>query len=424
LQTVLTFFEQVLFLTQQMSVYLLAGFVVAGLLHVFIKKEWIHSQLGANSVGAVTKGVFLGAPLPLCSCGVIPVAASLKKAGASPAATLAFLIATPVTGVDSILATYALMGTFLATVRPVASIIIALCAGFILLLITRETTATEPAPPAPAAEKSQMSLAQRLVTALRYGLVELLSDIARPVTLGLLVGGAIAVFVPAHFIHQHVGAGPLAYGAMVLLATPLYVCATGSIPIAAALMAKGLSPGAALAFLLAGPATNTVTIAVAKDIIGKKGTVVYLLVIVVGTFLLAAGTDWLASGTAFSAPEVLAHQHHEEALGIVFRGAGWLLVGLLGYHLVAPFAQRLMARREDRRPLSPGRREVLLHAPLATCKNCTASIKGALGKLKVVDHVSVDLSTKLIKVTMTHEGQIADLQQALLEAGYESEPTE
>lgn len=416
-----TFLEQVLFLTQQMSVYLLLGFLVAGLLHVFVKREWIHAQLGANSKLAVVKAVFLGAPLPLCSCGVIPVAASLKKAGASPAAILAFLIATPVTGVDSMLATYALMGTFIAIVRPAASIVIALGAGFILLAVTVSTGESQESPTSQPTAGAGISLPRKLLKAVRYGLDELLSGIARPVVVGLLVGGAIATFVPAHFINHYVGSGPLAYAAMVLLATPLYVCATGSIPIAAALMAKGLSPGAALAFLLAGPATNTVTIAVAKDIIGKKGTVVYLVVLMAGTFALAAGTDWLATVLQVDTGAALAQHHHAEGTSLLFRVAGWLTLGLLAWHLVSPHARRLLDSYRERQSMTASGAQAVMRVPDATCKNCTGKITDALGKLDYVNHVSVDLSSKLVKVMLAGDEPEGGLKQALKSAGYDSE---
>jgi len=291
------------------------------------------------------KGALLGTPLPLCSCGVIPVAASLKKSGASPAATLSFLIATPVTGLDSILATYALMGTFLAIVRPVASVAVALVAGLVLLLVTKRAP-VEAAPEQAGGTLDYPNLVSRLADAVRYGLGELLSGIARPVLLGLAVGAAISVLVPPHFISAYVGHGFLSYAVMVLIATPLYVCATGSIPIAAALLAKGLSPGAALAFLLAGPATNTVTIAVARDLIGKRGVVVYLSVIVAGSIALAGATDALAALVEADVHAAVAAHSHEAGPGMLNVIIGYFILALVVYHALAP----LVTRRKPEAP--------------------------------------------------------------------------
>ena len=334
---VLQFIDQFVLLAHQMGIYLLIGFIAAGLLHVFVPERWVFRQFGRNSVGSVVKGALLGTPLPLCSCGVIPVVASLKKSGASPAATLSFLIATPVTGLDSILATYALMGTFLAIVRPLASVTVALVAGLVLLLVTRGAS-SEVTDEQAGDSRGPQGLFPQLAAAVRYGLGELLSGIARPVLIGLAAGAAISVLVPPQFISAYVGHGFLSYAVMVLIATPLYVCATGSIPIAAALLAKGLSPGAALAFLLAGPATNTVTIAVAKDLIGKKGVVVYLGVIVAGSIALAGATDGLAALVGADVLAAVAEHNHEAGPGTFNVIIGYFILALVVYHALAPLA--------------------------------------------------------------------------------------
>ncbi|MBM4352338.1 MAG: permease [Deltaproteobacteria bacterium] len=339
--------SQFLLLTEQMAPYLLLGFMVAGLLHVFVPRRWVFRQLGRRSAWAVIKGALLGAPLPLCSCGVLPVAASLRKSGASPPAVLSFLIATPVTGVDSVLATYALMGGFLATVRPVASVVLAIAAGLVLLLSGKSGEEAGTSQETPQETAAPPSLPSRLVAAVRYAFVDLFRGIAGSMLLGLAAGAAIAAFVPADLVTRLGVGGVLSYLLMVAIGVPLYVCATGSIPIAAALLAKGLSPGAALAFLLAGPATNTVAIAVSRTLVGRRGTLVYLACIVVGSVLAAAGTDALAVLVGYSWEAATLHHHHaQEGPGLLFRLSGFALLGLAAWHITAP---RVTAWRLKRR---------------------------------------------------------------------------
>jgi len=414
------FIDQFVLLAHQMGIYLLIGFIAAGLLHVFVPERWVFRQFGDNSVGSVVKGALLGTPLPLCSCGVIPVAASLKKSGASPAATLSFLIATPVTGFDSILATYALMGTFLAVVRPLASITVALVAGLVLLLVTRSAPAGD-SPEQAGVTGGSRTLPSRLADAVRYGLGELLAGIARPVLLGLAVGAAISVLVPTSFISNYVGQGFLSYAVMVMIATPLYVCATGSIPIAAALLAKGLSPGAALAFLLAGPATNTVTIAVAKDLIGKRGVAVYLGVIVAGSVALAWGTDALTVVLGVDVHAAVAAHHHEAGPGIFSVIVGYFILALVLWHAGAPLAAPLLGRLARRaEPENGEARAVTLSVPDATCQNCARTITRALTDLPSVRKVDVDLSRKLVVVALESDAAQPDLVGALAGAGHEA----
>ena len=335
-------------LAQQMGIYLLLGFGVAGLLKVFVPDRWVYRQLGESSAAAVLKGALLGAPLPLCSCGVIPVAASLKKSGASPASVLSFLIATPVTGVDSILATFALMGTFLAVVRPLAGVLIAIVAGLALLVALRHPRKRGPEESLEAnGWPGWTRLPARLLAAALYGFGELVAGVARPVLVGLLLGAAISYFLPEHFIHHTVGRGFLSYLAVVAVATPLYVCATGSIPIAAALMLKGLSPGAALDFLIAGPATNTVTITVARDLVGKRGLVVYLATIMLGSLGVAWGTDLLVTALDLAPGEALSAHSHGETMSWLQTVAGLVLLALVSWHAVVPRLPRPAAGRRE-----------------------------------------------------------------------------
>lgn len=300
----------------RMSPYLLFGFFFAGLLHAFISLDWIARHLGRSSVGSVLKAVLLGIPLPLCSCGVIPAAIALRKKGASRGATISFLIATPITGVDSILATYSLLGLLFTVFRVLASSLTAIVAGLFANAFVKHEhldEAGEPIPeevchhchpPMPRMAEGK-PLRGKLWELFHYAFVELLGDIWKWLLVGVLIGGAIAHLIPEAFIEQYLGVGWLAMLLMLVIGIPMYVCSTGSIPIAAALMFKGLSPGAALVFLLAGPATNAVTITVVGRELGRRATILYVGSIAVMSILMGMLLNVLWARISGLVPEAL-----------------------------------------------------------------------------------------------------------------------
>jgi len=272
----------------EISPFLLFGFLFAGLLHGFINRDKIFAHLGERTWLSVIKASLFGVPLPLCSCGVIPVAYSLRKSGATKGATLSFLISTPTTGVDSILATYGLLGPLFAIVRPLAAFFGGIFAGGIANAIFKEDKPTEAKLSCPHCKETHPhthTLKEKLISGMHYGFFELVEDIGKWVVIGVIIGGVITSLVPEGFVGKYLDRLFLNYLAMLLIAIPLYVCATGSIPIAASLILKGLSPGSALVFLIAGPATNATTITVLSKILGKKGVVLYLFVIIATAFI-------------------------------------------------------------------------------------------------------------------------------------------
>ncbi|MFC1462977.1 SO_0444 family Cu/Zn efflux transporter [Verrucomicrobiota bacterium] len=267
-----------------MAPWLLFGFLVAGALSIFISPKLVEKHLGGRGIWPVFKASLFGVPLPLCSCGVIPVAASLRKHGSSKGATTAFLLSTPQTGVDSIMATFSLLGPVFAVFRPLAAFVAGMLGGAIVSATddpNGEHAHTEECHDECCGHSTRSSKAARVF---HYGFVTLPRDIARPLVLGLAIAGVIAVAVPEDFFAEALGTGFLAMIVMMLLGMPLYVCATASIPVAAAMMLKGVTPGAALVFLMTGPATNAVTIATLWKMLGRKTTLLYLA-IVAGTAL-------------------------------------------------------------------------------------------------------------------------------------------
>lgn len=300
----------------EMSPYLLFGFAFAGLLHVFVSLGAIARHLGSRNIASVIKSVILGIPLPLCSCGVIPAAISLKKKGASKGSVISFLIATPITGIDSILATYSLLGPLFTIYRILSASITALIAGFLTNWwaphakhVHAEGVEFDESCKACHDEHEAMEhvdfRGNRVREYFRYTVFELLDDIWKWLVIGILIGGLISYLIPADFINRYLGAGWQAMLIMLVVGIPMYVCATGSIPIAAALMMKGMSPGAALVFLLAGPATNAVTVTVVSKELGKAATAIYVISIAIMSVLFGMLFNKAWSYFNLAAPQIL-----------------------------------------------------------------------------------------------------------------------
>ena len=304
-------------LLNKMSPYLLFGFFFAGILHIFIKPDMISRHLGQNTTLSVIKASLFGIPLPLCSCSVIPAAMSLRKEGASRGAVLSFLISTPTTGVDSILATYSLLGGLFTIYRIIASFVTGVLAGFISNFLLKGKPLSSGGEQGAvckqcnATEKHVHSVLDKIKGVFVYAFGDLLRDSGAALVMGILIGGVIAYFVPESFIKEYMGSGLKAMIVMLLAGIPMYVCATASIPIAAALMLKGMAPAAALVFLIAGPATNIVTMAVIKKNMGKQALAVYLFSIIVSSLSLGALFDWICGyfyKSGFALSVLVPHQ--------------------------------------------------------------------------------------------------------------------
>jgi uncharacterized membrane protein YraQ (UPF0718 family) len=321
----------------EMAPYLLFGFLVAGILSVFISPERVERYFGGRGLWPVVKASLLGVPLPLCSCGVIPVAASLRRHGAGRAATVSFLLSTPQTGVDSIMVTLSLLGPVFAVFRPLAAFATGVFGGWLADAFDREGDA-RPGGAGDCAEDCCVPVPGRgrIVSALRHGFVVLPRDIARPMLAGLLVAGAISAAVPDDFFAGTLGSGILAMLGMMALSMPLYVCATASVPIAAALILKGVSPGVALVFLVAGPGTNAAAIATIWKMMGARTTAIYL-----GTVAAASLASGLLLDGIFRVAGVSAAHFHGFALPHwAAQGMGVALLLVLGAGLFRPGARK------------------------------------------------------------------------------------
>ncbi len=378
-------------LLNEMSPYLLLGFLFAGLLHVYVPQGIYTRYLSHNDFRSVLWAALFGIPLPLCSCGVIPTAMSLRNEGASKGATTSFLIATPQTGVDSIMATYSLLGLPFAIIRPFVALVTAMVGGVAVNRFAAgdEEKSSESCASACGCVGSDDSSRPRrqngLIEALRYGYVEMLQDIGKWLVIGLVIAGLITVFVPTTFFEQYADT-PIKNMLLVLLfSVPMYLCATGSIPIAAALMLKGMSPGAALVLLMAGPATNMAAILVIRKVMGVKTLVTYLAAIITGAVAFGLVIDYLLPAEWFADPlTVTAAACCQPDTPWFKTSCSILLVLLLIYAFFLKYKQK---------PIQTNDMTAKYKITGMSCNHCKESVEKGLGKLAGVTSVSVDLNS-------------------------------
>lgn len=331
------FIQSFVSLFVEMAPYLLLGFLLAGILHAWVPKSFYIPKIAKPNFKSVVWATLFGIPLPICSCGVIPTAIALRKEGASQGASVSFLISTPATGADSILATYSIMGFPFAILRPIVALITALIGGILTNGMTKsENNLMEESlviekkccchqeescgheEHDSLAHKHSKTFLDRLVSMWRYGFVELVADISRWLMIGLVFGALISAFIPNDFflgLRQY----PFLSSLLVLaLAMPMYTCATGSIPLAMALVAKGMTPGAALVLLMAGPATSMASIFVIGKSMGKRTLAAYLLSIAFGALFFGWVIDTFFMdfflGSILPQAELLTKNHHISVL--------------------------------------------------------------------------------------------------------------
>jgi len=291
------------------AIWLLLGLLAAGLVKVYIPEDAMKKWLGGSGFSAVGRAALFGAPLPLCSCGVLPAAIGLRRAGASKEATVAFLISTPETSIDSVAVTYALMGPVMAVYRPIAALFSALITGMMVCYVKDEAVPVASGGMQEAAccassknevvdccstAPAQRATKNKLRQALRYAGADLLDDISRWMAVGIIFAGIMMAVIPDGWLAQW-GQGMTAMIVMLVVGIPLYICAVASTPVAAGLLVAGVSPGAVLVFLLVGPATNIGGLMLIKKELGKRVTLIYLTGISAVSLLMGVLLDQLLS---------------------------------------------------------------------------------------------------------------------------------
>ncbi|WP_321283808.1 SO_0444 family Cu/Zn efflux transporter [uncultured Vibrio sp.] len=327
-------------LLEESSLYILLGLLVAGLLKVFLSPDYVATHLGKGRIKSVFKAALLGVPIPLCSCGVLPAAAQLKRQGANKGATTAFLISTPESGADSIAVSWALLDPLMTVARPVAAFISAFVAGVLENFIGEKDQPIGPPPLQMASVGAACSDAHcgcqhsgekrqenKLLAGVKYAVNEIWGDLAGWFFVGIAVAAIIITLIPDDFISHHLGGGIGSMLLMLAAGVPMYICATASTPIAAAMILKGVSPGAALVFLLSGPATNVAALAVLVKILGKRGLAIYLVSIAVISVACGLALDSVYFSLGISAIATIG-QVSEAAPHWLMVGATILLLAL------------------------------------------------------------------------------------------------
>jgi len=385
---------------------LLLGLLIAGLLHVFLPADWIRRRLARRGFGSVLRAVLIGVPLPLCSCGVVPAAIALRRDGASAGAATGFLIATPQTGVDSILVSASFLGWPFALFKIVAAFVTGLVGG---VLVDATTSRAEPAP-APAASCAPVAPGRRWLEVPRYAVGELLAMIDVWIVLGVAISALLTVFLPPGALAGEAWAtGLLGMLVVLLVALPLYVCAVGSVPIAAALVAAGMPLGTALVFLMAGPASNVATIGAIARAFGRRVVIIYVAVVSGMSLLLGWAFDSVLPADLGRHAQHIAHHDSASPLAI---GSAVLLVALLAWLI----GRRLVT--SVRRHLASTRRGTGVELVVIgmSCGNCVAHVERALRAVAGVEAVAIDLASG--RVTVSGRATAAALTRAIEDAGY------
>ncbi len=427
--------NEIIHLINEMSPYLLLGFLLAGLMHSFIPGRYYTKFLAKKSFRSVINAALFGIPLPLCSCGVIPTAMSLRKEGASKGAVASFLIATPQTGVDSIIATFSLMGLPFAIVRPIAALLTAVFGG--TMVNTTDDCKEKPVETnGKHNDHKHEGFIDKLREALEYAYIEMMEDIGKWLVIGLVIAGLITVFVPAEMFAIFNG-NTLASMLLVLcIALPMYLCATGSIPIAVALMMKGLTPGAALVLLMAGPACNFASMLVIRKVLGMRTLITYLASIIVGSIAFGYMIDYLQFNGIVNFLEHLTYQQ-----ACCAEGDGWfewactiLMILMLVNAIVLPKLGLRKAHHchchdghhHDEDSCSCGCESDECHSEQnvvkyivegMNCNHCRMNAEKALQQVEGVESATVDLASKeaVVKGSATEE----QLKQAIEAIGFE-----
>ncbi|HEC44639.1 MAG TPA: heavy metal-associated domain-containing protein [Bacteroides sp.] len=442
-------------LTMEMAPYLLLGFLFAGILYVWFPKKKVYKYLGKPNTASVINAALIGIPLPLCSCGVIPTGISFYNSGASKGSSVSFLISTPQTGADSLMVTYSMLGLPMAIIKPIIALFTGVLGGFMTNKLDRnENRRKEPimadksliAGPAMnlnkpviagnlvladgsnsakagngvpndngngnSAETENGALDRSLRGMLRYAFVEFLEDIAKWLVIGLALAALIEILVPESFFTSYLGNEYLGMLLVLAAAVPLYVCATGSVPIAAILMLKGLSPGAAIVFLMAGPATNAATMTVIGNVFGRRTLVLYLISIIAGAYFFGVIVNEFLPREWFLNPlaDFHAGPHEHGFLPMWLNlGSGVLLGGLILYALYNKYISGYFKSRDTTQTnqTETDMNNIEVTVKGMTCNHCKATVENNVAAMDGIDSAQVDLSTEKVSI----RGENVDLEK-------------
>jgi len=370
-----------------------------------ISPAWVEKHLGGRGFGSVLRASLFGIPLPLCSCGVIPVAASIRHQGASKAATTSFLLSTPQTGVDSIAITYGILGPVFAVFRPLAALVTGIIGGVLVLLFGDSNRKGKPETGTPTVctddcctTKPNQNVIKRIF---EYGLIRLPRDIGFALLIGILITGLMAVLIPEGFLTAYIGGGILSILLMMIAGVPVYVCATASVPIAAGFLHIGASAGAALAFLIAGPATNAATFTTTWNVLGKRTAMLYMLSVAGSAIGFGLLLNWVIPYFETGLPQIADHVHQGDSSGwMTHIWAGLMLLVFLMSYLTKSFQNKQEIIRQEtsvETEINNNRLEFTVTG--MKCSHCSDSVERGLAGIGGVQYVNIKLDSGRVVVT-------------------------
>jgi len=413
-ENLILFFKELFSITVEMSPYIMLGFLFAGILHVVIRQAVLQKYFGQSNLKSVIYAALFGVPMPLCSCGVIPTGVSFYQHGASKGSTVSFLISTPQTGIDSFFATYSLIGLPFAIIR----VIVAFVSGILGGIITNVFDKTNHHAEIQRDKNNQQDKRPALVRIFQYAFIEFLQDIAKWLVIGLLLAALISVIVPPDFFEKYIGNQWIEMIVVLMVSVPLYICATGSVPVAAVLMMKGLSPGAALVFLMAGPATNAATLTVLGKSLGRKTLILYLISIIGSALFFGSIINIFFGGSGlFQQHFHHVHQHEHFNWLQITSGIVFTLLTLnalaLKYRLYTLPAPK---ERTEKNEFKMDKLTVIVKG--MTCNHCKANVENNLKNIEGIDSAEADI----VKNTVILTGNNIDLEKVgkvISQLGYE-----
>lgn len=408
------FSTELLSILMDMAPFLLMGFFFAGLLHLLFPKKKVRKYMGQNNFRSVLNASLFGIPLPLCSCGVIPTAVSFYKHGASKPSTISFLISTPQTGVDSILVTYSLLGLPFAIIRPIVAFLTGIFGGVVTGKIDKGKN-IDSETGNNGSDELPSGFFPKIKEMFRYSFVEFLQDISNWLIIGLLIAAVISVAVPDNYFADKIPNNFVGMLLALVIAGPIYVCATASVPVAAALMLKGLSPGAALVLLMAGPATNAATMTMVGKVLGKKSLLSYLGTIIAGAMFFGILIDNFLPRSWFMLAGHYGHMSHGHQMlpaWLKLGSALLLLLLIINGYIRKYLIKRKMVQTEDK---AFNTNEIkTVHVGGMTCNHCRQNVENSIRSVTGVEEVNVDLATGKVDIS----GKSVDL--AKVRTGIES----
>ena len=467
LETLSGVFDHIVLIFVDMAPYLVLGLFFVGILHILFSKDFVLKHIGKDNIASVLKASVLGVPLPLCSCGVIPTAVFMSKNGASKGAVISFLISTPQTGIDSIMATYGMMGWIFAIYRPIVAFISGIVGGVIVNIFTKNDNDVINPENLHQAEISCSSdsccgsinetlieenidkdslkykkIYSSLKRGYNYAFVEFLDDITMHFIVGIIISGLISYFLPIDFLKTYnLDSGIIAMLTMVVVGIPMYICATASIPIAITLMLKGLSPGAALVFLSVGPLTNAASLSILYKVFSKKVLLIYLAVSSLLAIIFGYILDYSIVYFNFDISDMISmnHKHSSEITQFFYNIFSIYLLLVLGMSIYRRKIKKFFIKKKKQSNLefknyinkldlikssTKGENRMNMDSKLQLlvdgmqCNHCVNNVKTGLSKLKFVKEISIDLESKEVNIIGKNLDQEL-ISKTINELGYE-----